>query len=74
MLEIILFMEPFDDMGFLKPFIICSSLGPIIDLCTKWPASNINIGNTLNIDIVTSMFCMKTCYANCGGDIAILDR
>jgi hypothetical protein len=71
-LENMLFMEPFDDMGFLEPLIICSSLGPIIGLHTKWPTSNINIGNTLTIDIVTSMPCMKTYYANYGGDIAIM--
>ncbi len=69
-----LFMEPFDDMSFLKPFIICSSLGPIIGLHTKWPTSNINTGNTLTIDIVISMFCMKTYYADCGGDFAIMDH
>jgi hypothetical protein len=74
MLEIMLFREPFDDMGFFKPFIICSSLRPIIGLHTKWPTSNINIVNTLTIDIVTSMFCMKTYYVDCGGDLTILDR
>jgi hypothetical protein len=67
-------MEPFDDMGFLKPFIICLSLGPILGFHTKWPTSNINIRNTLIIDTITSMFCMKTYCVDYGGDLAIMDR
>jgi hypothetical protein len=66
-------MEPFDDMGFFKPFIICSSLGPILSFHTKWPTSSINIGNTLIIDTIRSMFCMKTYCVDYGGDLAIMD-